>query len=268
MIWALTKNVYFDKASCDERFVFSSENDIYKVIWNGEKYPTFCALRFKTLSSDTYISKDTYNLCATVTKFSLECERDGEKTRTLYFSWGAMMNEKRYDCHASLPITYCNKDYLNVALEPRLQDIHRSNSAITITITAKLVSTQSFDTIPTTSVVGAVLGTVMGLIVLVVAVTCCVILCRTQLKPATQLREAVIIVQNNNANVTTANGGQQFQQHTGHLNQGQSSNFIYNGNIQPSAPLLDPNVEQTLDSYLAPPPSYSEVMERRSDYGV
>lgn len=75
--------VGFKKEDCEGRRNLYNSDDIYNVVWDGEEYPQFCSLNFKIISSDSY------ELCAKVTQFNLECP-----DFKLKFYWGVKMNEK------------------------------------------------------------------------------------------------------------------------------------------------------------------------------
>ncbi|CAG2217877.1 unnamed protein product [Mytilus edulis] len=83
LISAFNKTVGFKKEDCEGRRNLYNSDDIYNVVWDGEEYPQFCSLNFKIISSDSY------ELCAKVTQFNLECP-----DFKLKFYWGVKMNEK------------------------------------------------------------------------------------------------------------------------------------------------------------------------------
>ncbi|XP_071165850.1 uncharacterized protein [Mytilus edulis] len=253
LISAFNKTVGFKKEDCEVyRLDLYNSDDIYNVVWNGEEYPQFCSLKFRITSSDSY------ELCAKVTQFNLECP-----DFKLKFYWGVKMNEKIYNCYSSLPIKYCNEDLVFMSLEPEYFNIRRSNSNLRITVTANLLSKYGDDNSSNAGVVGCIF-----IVCLVPICVVCIIVIKRK-----AASESIIqgTRQQDNNDVTTMpqfRGNQQWhQQDSDRTNlmqhSGDASRVTYNPytgvrqttHSEPSAPPISSDIS-------APPPSYESVISK------
>ncbi|XP_063430734.1 uncharacterized protein LOC134712793 [Mytilus trossulus] len=259
LISAFNKTVGFKKDDCEVyRLDMYSSDDIYNVVWDGEEYPKFCGLKFRIISADSY------EICAKVTQFNLECP-----DFKLKFYWGVKMNVKIYDCYSHLPMKYCNEDLVFMSLEPEYFDIRRSNSNLRITVTANLLSKYGEDNSSNGGMIAGVVGSIF--IVCLVCVVCIIV---NKRKAASESIIQGTRQQDNNDVITMPqfHGNQWHQQNLDQRNlmqhSGDASRVTYNEyNQDPYTGVRqttqsEPSASQISSDISAPPPSYESVTSK------
>ncbi|CAC5370556.1 unnamed protein product [Mytilus coruscus] len=269
LVSAFNKTVGFKKEDCEEyRLLMYNAGDVYNIIWDGEEYPKFCSLRFKMVSADSY------ELCAKVTEFRLECS-----DFKLKFYWGVSMNLKIYDCYSSLPIKYCNEDLLFMSLEPYYYNIRHSNSNLRITVTANLLSKYGEEDSSNGGVIAGVIGSIF-----IVCLVCFVCILVNKRKAASesimqgtrqQDNDDVITMPQFNGNEWRQQNPEQrnLMQHTGirdanqvTYNQYYQGPESYPGARPTTVSEVEPSASPIVSDISAPPPLYESVISKGMEY--
>lgn len=166
------RTVGFSKNDCNKYHVLLSQNDTFGVDWMGLQYPKHCTLPFKVQDANLY------RLCAVVTVFEFECPGIfDEVTRAVVFYRGNdRSQQKKYDCHDKLPITFCSgSETLSIELEPYYKDIRQTNSKLKINVTTSLKTSSNY--IEENNGGGSILiGVVATCIILIIILFACVVI--------------------------------------------------------------------------------------------
>ncbi|XP_071160422.1 uncharacterized protein [Mytilus edulis] len=164
--------VGFNKNDCNKKHVLLSQNDTFGVDWTGHQYPKHCTLPFKVQDASLY------RLCANVTVFDIECHVvfDELNRAVVFYRGNDRSQQKKYDCHDKLPITFCSgSETLSIELEPYYKDIRQSNSKLKIFVTTSLKATSN--DIEENSGEGSILiGVVATCIILIIVLFACLII--------------------------------------------------------------------------------------------
>ncbi|XP_052103870.1 uncharacterized protein LOC127737321 [Mytilus californianus] len=166
------RTVGFSKNDCNKYHVILSQNDTFGVDWMGLQYPKHCTLPFKVQDANLY------RLCADVTVFEFECPGIyDEVTRAVVFYRGNdRSQQKKYDCHDKLPITFCSgSETLSIELEPYYKDIRQTNSKLKIIVATSLKTTSNY--IEKNNGGGSILiGVVATCIIFIIILFACVVI--------------------------------------------------------------------------------------------